>query len=93
MESPVIAITRHKSGFYEWAIVYRNELVDSDVGYSSISTCLSSAADGIPDDAKMVEVRYRTVGMGTFPLVALIEAPEVIADSIADLYGELLNKT
>lgn len=61
--------------------------MDSDVGDSSISACLSRAADGIPDDAKMVEVRYRTVGIGTFPLVALIEAPEVIADRIVNLYG------
>jgi len=90
MDIPVIAIARHKSGFYEWAIVYGNERVDGEIGDSSISACLSCAVAGLPNDALLVEVRYRTVGMGTFPRVALEETPEVFAEKIANDYAMLV---
>lgn len=89
MDIPVIAIARHKIGFYEWALEYGGEHVDGEVGYSSISACLSSAVAAIPDDFKMVEIRYRTVGIGTFPRVALEEVPDVIAEQVANDYGTL----
>lgn len=63
--------------------------MDGEVGYSSISSCLSSTVAAIPDDFKMVEIRYRTVGIGTFPRVALEEAPDVIAEHAAYDYGTL----
>ena len=90
MDIPVIAIARHKSGFYEWAIVYGDERVDGEIGDSSISACLSYAVAGLPNEVVLVEVRYRTVGMGTFPRVALEEAPEVIAEKIASDYAMLV---
>lgn len=89
MDIPVIAIALHKSGFYEWAIVYGSERVDGDVGDSSISACLGSAVASLKKDARLVEVRYRAVGMGTFLRVTLDEAPEVIAEKIANDYGTL----
>lgn len=93
MDIPVIAIARISSGLYKWAILYGSELVDSDVGDSSIAACLSSALAGIPDDTMQVEVRYHTVGMGTFSRVALEEDPEDIAETIANCYGTLFGQT
>lgn len=90
MDIPVIAIARHKSGFYEWAILYGSERLDGDAGDPSISACLSSAVQSIPNDASLVEVRYRTVGMGTFSRMTLEDAPEVIAEKIANDYGTLM---
>lgn len=90
MDIPVISIARHKSGFYEWAIVYGNERVDGEIGDSSISACLSCAVAGLPNDTMLVEVRYRAVGMGTFPRVALEETTEVIAEKIANDYATLV---
>lgn len=63
--------------------------MDGEVGDSSISSCLSSTVAAIPDDFKMVEIRYRTVGIGNFLRMALEEAPDVIAEHVANDYGPL----
>lgn len=82
----VIAIAWHKSELYEWTILYGSELVDGEAGDSSISACLTSAVAVIPDDVKLLEVRYRAMRMGTFTRVALEETPEIIAEQIANCY-------
>ena len=88
---PCIFITRHKAGLYEWTVALGQEPLDSEIGDSSISSCLSSAANGLPDDIRLVEVIYRGVHMGTFDRLALEHTVEDIAERIAAKYFALTN--
>ncbi|WP_028105012.1 hypothetical protein [Pseudoduganella violaceinigra] len=89
MITPCVSITRHKAGLYEWTVTLGQESFDGDVGDSSISSCLTSAANGLPDEIRLVEVVYRAVHMGTFERLALEHAAEDIADKIATEYFAL----
>lgn len=90
MMIPVLEIARHERGQYEWAISYGNERHYGEDGLSSITTCLSHAVLGLQTDDLLVELRYRAVAMGTVSRRILEEAPEVIAEKIANDYGILV---
>lgn len=90
MSSSKISLTRHKSGLYEWQRSYDHEVVDGDVGDNSITGCLSSGVSGLPDSDTLVEISYRGVHMGTFPVDRVREFPEDVADQISETYGVLV---
>lgn len=88
---PCVIITRHKAGLYEWTVALGQEPLDSEIGNSSISSCLASAANGLPDDIRLVEVIYRGVHMGTFDRLALEHTEEDVAERISAEYFALTN--
>jgi hypothetical protein len=59
----------------------------NDVGDPSISSCLSSAVGAMPDDVRLVEVRYRGLHMGTFEMLELMHCAEDVAAKIAAVHG------
>ncbi len=86
---PCININRHDAGLYEWAIVIGcdPEPMDSEIGESSISACLSAAASRLPVDVSWAEVRYRGFHVRTHAKQELEDAPEMLADRIESAYG------
>jgi hypothetical protein len=82
-----IVIARHKPGFYEWSVMYGPQKMDGDLGDTSIASCLSSALAGIPDEERLIEVRYRGFHMGTFEKLHIIECTEEVAAKIAASHG------
>lgn len=89
MYAPCIVITRHRPGFYEWSVTIDHEQFDNEVGDTSISDCLSSATRAIPDDIRLVEVRYRGLHVGTFEVLELEHHSETVADRVSATYGAL----
>ena len=59
-----IVITRYKPGFYEWSVMCHQEQLENDAGENSIMSCLTSALACLPEDWRLVEVRYRGLHMG-----------------------------
>ena len=87
---PCIDIQRHDVGIYGWTILYGSEYACSDNGDSSIVDCLASAAGSLPENERLVEIRYSGIHMGTFVKVQLINLPEGVADRIIESYGTLI---
>jgi hypothetical protein len=65
------------------------EQFDNEVGDTCISDCLSSAAHSIPNEIRLVEVRYRGLHMGTFEVLELEHCTEKVAGRIAATHGAL----
>lgn len=89
MSIPCIGIKRHDAGVYEWALLFADEKLDSDVGDTSITDCLKGAVASLPLNSLRVEIRYRGVHMGTFKVEDLAERPDLIADQITEAYAAL----
>ncbi|WP_028102801.1 hypothetical protein [Pseudoduganella violaceinigra] len=91
MITPLIYIAKHSQGLYEWTVMVGQEAFENDVGERSVSSCLSCAVKGLPDDTRLVEVVYRGIHMGTFKKVALEYAVKDVAEKIASMHGALTN--
>jgi hypothetical protein len=65
------------------------EQFDNEVGDTSISDCLSSAVRSLPEEIRLVEVRYRSLHMGTFEVLELEHCTEEVAGRIAAMHGAL----
>jgi len=91
MNTPCIHIVRHDTGIYGWKVAIGNEPIDADDGDSSITDCLIGAARGLPEEVKIVEIRYRGLHMGTFQKDDLFERAGETASSIVGMYGELVD--
>jgi hypothetical protein len=89
MTFPCIVIDGHKPGFYEWSVMYDHEKMDGDLGDTSIASCLSSALAGMPDEERLIEIRYRGLHMGTFEKLQILECTDEIAAKIAASHGAL----
>ncbi|GGI17602.1 hypothetical protein [Oxalicibacterium faecigallinarum] len=87
MNLPLISISRLEAALYEWHLLYGSEVVDAEAGDSSITGCLASAVDCIPEDGKLVEIRYRGIHMGTFHVKSLREMPGDVAERVSELYA------
>lgn len=89
MSLPCIGITRHDAGVYEWALQFAEEKIDGDVGAASITDCLKAALVQLLPSVRQVEIKYRGVHMGTFPVADLAERPDLVADHISEGYAAL----
>jgi hypothetical protein len=91
MTSVRIFITRDKPGLYEWAVLFDQEILASDIGDTSISECLASAGSALPDDQQSVEISYRGVPVGSFTSLDLQAVPEYVAEQITAHYADEQN--
>lgn len=89
MTTPCIDIIRHQPGFYEWSVMVDQEQVDNEVGDTSITECLLSGAGALPNDIRLVEVRYRGVHMGTFEASELKHSTGAVAARITATHSTL----
>lgn len=88
---PVLHIQRVHSGIYEWLITLGGHVLAQDDGLASIAECLKQALHGFSEDTHAVEIRYRGIGIGTFPIQALQAAPSIFADKIIMLFSEVMD--
>lgn len=86
---PRISINRLDSGVYEWILSIEDDRLEGDIGESSIAECLISALSPLPLDWHHVEIKYRSVHMGTFNVVEVSERPDLVADRISEAYAAL----
>jgi hypothetical protein len=91
MTYPCIVITRHRSGVYEWAVVYDQEKLGGDLPEASIEECLNGALVSLPRDSRLVEIRYRGVHMGTFDKGRVEDDTDEIATIVTETYGMLVH--
>lgn len=89
MTTPCIHIKQHEAKNYEWALIIGSETICGDVGESSITDCLKASVDTLPPDIFFVEIRYRSIHMGTFNSDELRKTPGAVADCICGMYAEL----
>jgi len=82
-----ICITFYKPGLYEWAVLFDQVKLASDIGDTSISECLASAGSLLPDDQESVEISYRGVPVGSFTSFAVQEVPDYVAGQVIAGYA------
>lgn len=88
---PVLHIQRVHSGIYEWLITLGGHVLARDDGLASIAACLTQALHDFSEETHAVEVRYRGIGIGTYPTQALQTAPSIFADRIVALFSEVMD--
>lgn len=80
---------------YDYRVSYENEDLFSDSGLDSVLDSLVAAVEGLAPDVVGVEVAYRGVVSGTYPLPVVAMNPDQIAEhaqnttaAIAEALGE-----
>lgn len=63
---PCIAITRHTSALYEWAVLYGDDLLENDAGATSITESLYGALSTVPEICPIVEISYQGMPLGAY---------------------------
>lgn len=66
-------------------------MLAQDDGLASIAGCLKQALHDFSEDTHAVEIRYRGIGIGTYPIQALQAAPSIFADKIVTLFSEVMD--
>jgi hypothetical protein len=90
MSVPCISIRQHGVGIYEWKLLVDGEIFADDLGDASITECLIGGAQVLPENASLVEVKYRGFHLGTFRTTEIIEHTEGVAERIVALYAEFI---
>ena len=88
---PVLHIQRVHSGIYDWQISLGGDVLAQDDGLASIAECLKQALHDFSEETHAVEIRYRGVGLGTYPTQALQEAPGDFSERIVALFSEVMD--
>jgi len=91
MPFPVLHIQRVHSGIYGWQISLGGHVLAQDDGLASIAECLKQALHDFSEETHAVEIRYRGIGLGTYPTQALQAAPSDFADRIVALFAEVMD--
>lgn len=65
-------------GLYEYQVMFASEVIDSAVGFSSISDAIEAAAD-ITGSVRGFEVSYKSLVIGTYPLEVLRATAQLVA--------------
>jgi hypothetical protein len=66
-----IEVDGTRAGFFEYRVNHEAEDLYGDTGLGSIVECLVAAVEGLAPDVVGVEVAYRGVVSGTYPLTVL----------------------
>ncbi len=74
-----IEIDGNEESQYDYRVSYESEALYSDAGLSSIVEALVAAVEGLAPDVVGVEVWYRGVVSGTYPLQVIAMNHEQIA--------------
>ncbi len=64
---------------FDYRVTYEGEDLYSDVGLESIEDCIVAATEGLGSDAVAVEIAYKGIISGTYPLASLA----LVLDQIA----------
>ena len=87
---PVLHIDRIQGRFYGWTISLAGHVFEQEEGMSSIEECLRYAFKNLPEDNGAVEIRYRSIGLGTFSEKSLQQAPDILADRLVEMYSAVM---
>lgn len=79
-------ISRLEPGIYESRLSYDGREIDEGTAYSSISAALEAAA-GVTGDVAGLEVAYRGLVVGTYPLETVRSQAELIAKRAVATHG------
>lgn len=89
---PALHIRRIHAGIYDWQLTLKERLLAHDDSLAWIEECLSHSLNNLPDEVNAIEIRYRGVGLGTYPTQTLRTAPDVIAASIVELFSAVMDR-
>ena len=81
-----IEIDGRRAGLYEYLVRHEAEDLYGDGGLASVSDSLVAAVEGLPPDVIGVEVSYRGVVSGTYPL-------QVVAMNLDQVAAHAVNTT
>ena len=76
---PRISIEAAPTGLFDYAVSYDTEQMFADTGLESPLECLVAAVEGLPPEARAVEVAFDGIVSGTYALEMLAHNPEPIA--------------
>ena len=76
----IVRIEIQRSGdAYDYRVLADGDPLFDDAGFTSVVHCLAAAAEGLPPEARAVEVACGGVVSGTFPLTMLAHNAEQVA--------------
>ncbi|MES2412776.1 MAG: hypothetical protein V4614_03175 [Pseudomonadota bacterium] len=64
---------------FDYRVTHEGEEIYGDTGLASLEDCVNAALDGLGSDATAVEIAYRGIISGTYPLASLALMTEQIA--------------
>lgn len=88
----VLHVQRLAPGFYRWVLGAGNEALDMDDDCSSIAECLNAGAGAVPHETNLLEVRYRSISVGTFKVRDLEQASEQVADIVMERFSAVMDE-
>lgn len=88
---PVLHIQRVESSCYNWALSMAGQLFEQEDGLLSIEGCLRQAFLNLSENDAAVEIRYRGIGLGSFSVKILQQAPDVLADKLVERFSEVMD--
>jgi hypothetical protein len=65
---------------YEYRVSQQGEVLYADAGFSSAVSALVAAFEGLAPGVVGLEVAYRGIVSGTYPLIVVARKPDQIAD-------------
>lgn len=65
---------------YEYRVSHQGETLYADNGFSSAVLALVAAFEGLAPDVVALEVAYRGIVSGTYPLIVVARKPDQIAN-------------
>jgi hypothetical protein len=75
-----IEIDDHEAGTYEYRVTDHGEALFGDAGLSSLEESIASAVEGLAPSVVGVEIWYRGVVSGTYPLAVLAMNIDQVAE-------------
>lgn len=69
-----------EAGAFGYRVSHQGESLYADGGFSSAILALVAAFEGLAPDVVALEVAYRGIVSGTYPLIVVARKPEQIAD-------------
>ena len=76
----IVRIDIHRSGdAYDYRVLSDGDLLFDEAGFGSVVACLAGAVEGLPPEARAVEVACGGVVSGTYPLTVLAGSANQVA--------------
>lgn len=88
---PVLHIQKLESGIYALEITEGGHQIYEDAGLASIEDCLQQASNGLLGAVHALEIRYRSVGVGTVSVTTIYHSRQSVAQQIVSRYAEVMD--
>lgn len=85
-----LAISHIESSLYQWKVWAGSAHEVLDGAESSVTDCLSDAAQSLPADA-LIAVAYRGITLGTYRRSWLVDEPARYANDLMGTYASLVD--